>query len=306
VQRKWIYLESIFMSGGDIAKQLPNEYTLFHNVNNDFFKVMEKLHKNPKALQSCMEVGLIDTVNAMDQGLEKIQKSLDQYLETKRMVFPRFYFVSDDDLLEILGQAKDPQAVQKHIKKCFEGVKNLKLVPPGGNQKTFEGTMLNSPDGESIPFVDNFVIDGPVELWLKSLEKAMQRAVQKSLITSLQEFRGGKKEKWVKDTCGQILITTGSIMWTTDCTKALNLIAAGTKGAMKSQKKKQVSYLNKLTAMIRGPLNKVERNKVVALITMEIHNRDVIEKMIKFNCQGVNDFDWLSQVIIKLLPCFRA
>lgn len=64
-------------------------------------------------------------------------------------------------------------------------------------------------------------------------------------------------------------------MWTSDCSKALIAIAAGTKGALKQQKKKQVSYLNKLTAIIRGQLSKVERNKVVALITMEIHNRDV-------------------------------
>merc|ERR1712146_66608 len=65
---------------------------------------------------------------------------------------------------------------------------------------------------------------------------------------------------------------------------------------MKSQKKKQVSYLNKLTAMVRGPLTKVERDKVVALITMEIHNRDTMEKMIKANCSAVTDFEWLSQL----------
>jgi len=85
-------------------------------------------------------------------------------------------------------------------------------------------------------------------------------------------------------------------MWTSDCTKALMAIAAGTKGALKQQKKKQVSYLNKLTAIIRGQLSKVERNKVVALITMEIHNRDVIERMVKANCNSVSDFEWLSQL----------
>lgn len=55
--------------------------------------------------------GLLDTLNDMNLKLEEIQKSLDMYLETKRQIFPRFYFLSNDDLLEILGQSKNPEAV---------------------------------------------------------------------------------------------------------------------------------------------------------------------------------------------------
>lgn len=43
------------------------------------------------------------------------------------MVFPRFYFLSDDDLLEIIGQAKDPRPINKHIKKIFEGAQELEF-----------------------------------------------------------------------------------------------------------------------------------------------------------------------------------
>lgn len=58
-----------------------------------------------------MPPGLLELLNEMNTILEAIQRSLDMYLETKRQCFPRFYFLSNDDLLEILGQSKNPEAV---------------------------------------------------------------------------------------------------------------------------------------------------------------------------------------------------
>ena len=70
---------------------------------------------------------ILEQLNDMNVKLEEIQKSLDMYLETKRQIFPRFYFLSNDDLLEILGQSKNPEAVQTHLKKCFDNIRSLKM-----------------------------------------------------------------------------------------------------------------------------------------------------------------------------------
>ena len=115
VQRQWMYLESIFMASEDIRKQLPTEAIIFEDMNNKFKNVMSAVHKDPNAERSCTEKGRLEIVVDMDNKLQEIQKSLDAYLETKRMAFPRFYLSSNDDLLEILGQAKEPAQVQKHI-----------------------------------------------------------------------------------------------------------------------------------------------------------------------------------------------
>ena len=54
--------------------------------------------------------------------------------------------------------------------------------------------------------------------------------------------------------------------------------------------------LNKFSEMIRGNLTKIQRQKIVALVTIEVHARDVIEKMIKSGCGDVSAFEWLSQL----------
>lgn len=71
--------------------------------------------------------GLFELLNKISRELETMQRALEQYLETKRHVFPRFYFISNEDLLEILANARKPELIQVHIKKLFENIKFLTL-----------------------------------------------------------------------------------------------------------------------------------------------------------------------------------
>lgn len=72
--------------------------------------------------------GLLDTLGKMYEKMEAIQRALEQYLETKRHIFPRFYFISNDDLLEILGNSKKPELVQPHFKKLFDNINKVTMV----------------------------------------------------------------------------------------------------------------------------------------------------------------------------------
>ncbi|XP_071951094.1 dynein axonemal heavy chain 2-like isoform X2 [Antedon mediterranea] len=301
VQRQWMYLENIFL-GEDIRKQLPRESAEFDSVNINWKLIMQRLNKDKNAHRGTHHEGLLETLNEMNGKLEEIQKSLDMYLETKRQIFPRFYFLSNDDLLEILGQSRNPEAVQPHLKKCFDNISRLKMHKMGITQK-FEAQGMYSGDGEYVEFGHPVLLDGPVEAWLCDIERTMRWTLKDILkqckisLKNLASKKNSKRDKWIKEWPGQMTITSSQMQWTADCTKALAMTKErGEKKFLKNMKKKQVSVLNKYSEMIRGSLSKMLRAKVVSLVTIEVHARDVIEKLIKSNVNDVTAFEWLSQL----------
>ena len=84
---------------------------------------MENTSKNPLVMDACLNQNkLFERLKSVNKKLETIMKALNLYLNTKRDAFPRFYFLSNEDLLSILSNTNNPMAVQKHMIKCFEGI----------------------------------------------------------------------------------------------------------------------------------------------------------------------------------------
>ncbi len=127
-QRSWVYLEQIFNTP-DIQRQLPNEWRLFSQVDKSFKDIMRRTEDTPNALQAATIPGTIEILQTSNGNLDKIMQCLEEYLETKRLVFPRFYFLSNDELLDILAQSKDPTAVQVRFFKNFLFLNNNIACP---------------------------------------------------------------------------------------------------------------------------------------------------------------------------------
>ncbi|CAJ1389727.1 unnamed protein product [Effrenium voratum] len=126
LQRSWMALEPIFASD-DIKRQLPQESESFARIDSNFRMRMARVDSNKNCIAISKIENIVEDMTEANTTIEKVQKGLKDYLETKRLYFPRFFFLNDADLLSILAETKDPTLVQPHLNKAFEGIAKVRF-----------------------------------------------------------------------------------------------------------------------------------------------------------------------------------
>ena len=292
-QKSWMYLENIF-SSGDIKRSLHNECTMFEAVDKNFKSLMKKTAKRNLALKATLGVaGLLNDLRRHNAPLDQIQKQLNKYLETKRQSFPRFYFLSDDELLQILANSNDPNKVQPHLKKCFDNINSLELEP---NNSSRHILAMISHEGESVKFFDkNLKAQGYVEDWLKKVQNSMQDSLQKLMAEGKETYEKTDRAQWVKEYPGQIVATVSQVYWCYETEAAIRGMEENPE-SMDSWYASNNYQLEQLVDLVRGPLTDIQRKIIVALITTDVHGRDIIEMLRDEEVDSVRDFSWQQQL----------
>jgi len=117
-------------------------------------------------------LGRKDEFEAMIAALEKCQKSLTEYLRDKRIIFPRFNFISDDELLSILG---NPMTIQEHVGKMFDNLDKFALVQLDGTDRLV-ATALISCEREVMGFRNPVSTEDQIEIWMGLVLEEMKRS----------------------------------------------------------------------------------------------------------------------------------
>ena len=119
VQKTWSFLETLFIGSEEVKKELPNESLKFIGIDKDMKEVMTNGCNTKNSLTFCTVPGLLKRLEKIEQDLKLCEKALNEFLDRKRRAFPRFYFVSVNDLLDILSNGNSPEKVNRHMSKIF-------------------------------------------------------------------------------------------------------------------------------------------------------------------------------------------
>uniref|UniRef100_A0A8D3AZ06 Dynein, axonemal, heavy chain 6 n=1 Tax=Scophthalmus maximus TaxID=52904 RepID=A0A8D3AZ06_SCOMX len=247
-QRNWLYLESIFLAP-DINRQLPEEAKMFLKVDKSWKEIMTFILFQNNVL------------------LDDIQKCLEAYLESKRVIFPRFYFLSNDELLKILAQTRNPQAVQPHLRKCFDAIIRLEfaLLPkePAGTT----GTVLDAGQAEEKTIYSKDILymispEGEKVSLLFSSLSGLKFNVTKITLHCSANFNFKSQECL----CG--------------CVRIFCVF----------------QRLNSLAALVRGQLPTLHRSIITALITIDVHARDIVTDLVRQKVDSRTNFEWQRQL----------
>lgn len=323
LQRQWCSLESIFLSSaGDIQRQLPSEYQRFECVDTEMKKLLADLRLFPAVLVACCHrEGREALLRDLQVDLEICQKALNQYLDGKKDIFPRFYFVSTASLLEILSNGNFPPRLQPHFGNCFDGIQSFDFVnlqstlepkeALGGKsgkktitslyvEEQFSAIAMISKEGEIVQFSESHLIQGPVENWFNDLVYLMQEILRQKINEAVESSAlwriDSARHTWVLNYPAQVVLLGSQIVWTEEVENTLEEFENGTENAIKKYFDLATVRLEELIKLVQGELGSLERRKIITLITVDVHARDVVQSLTAKKVSSSQDFQWQSQL----------
>ena len=287
-QSKWLYLEPIFNSE-EIMKQIPTEGAAFMKMDASWRRLVGEIREKPNAMDAPLVPNLLEDLQDANNQLDVVEKGLNDFLDTKKLAFPRFFFLSNDELLEILSEAKDPLKIQPFMKKCFEAVKEVEF----SDEVTMRAMI--SVEGERVPLSKE--IDpsetNAVECWMLEFEDVMKVSIREVTEKSVLEYGTITREQWILNWPGQVILAASQVHWTKEVTDAI--VEGGAK-SLTTYGVKSNEQLTNIVNMVRGELSKLERATMASLVVIDVHARDVVQQMAKDGVADPKDFKWLAQL----------
>ena len=269
IQSTWLYLIPIFESGAIIHLNdlfLPIDQT---------FRCLMKIFKGNMLLFHLVDnqSKILSDQNLLTlrERLEICEKSLCSYLEDTRMMIPRFYFLSDYDLMEIIGRADDTYIILKHIHKVFQAIKTI---------NTDNGVILGFGSGsENILLLERIKLTRTITGWFQALVDGQKKSLEKLLLSHNQRAAVSTNDKVPV----QIVLLNNEVKFCKEVEHELS----GTRDFK--------SLFNRVMSQLTSLVSSLDANKSDNLMLSLIRHRDIADCLVTSKVKVSDISDWLWQ-----------
>ncbi|XP_076762246.1 dynein axonemal heavy chain 7 [Xylocopa sonorina] len=288
---RWDYIQTLLVSLNCIFRHpsievhLVNECLLYNTIVNDLKDIQNKLSHN-STFAGINDTLMLKSLLNIIEKLECINQKITNYIEIKRLYFPRFYFLSDKEIQEILFDYYNLET--PYIQKCFEGIKKVKvdteksicfIISDYGEKLCLEQFNLsNDEDGE--------------KHWIY-FENKINNTLKQNIFESYQIFEKTFTYNNIINFPSMVIVCTFQLYWTIEVQKCL---APYNSEALSTLYSKYIDQLNNLTSALENySINKF-RNLLMSLIVIVIQQKDIIKLLLDKNISEVTDFEWVAQL----------
>ncbi|KAL8431228.1 hypothetical protein ACSSS7_005427 [Eimeria intestinalis] len=292
-QTSWVHLMPVF-EYPEMQRELSKEAHGLEAISTFWAEeVVSRLDENASLLDLAELEELPQKLDASCKEMTSILRSLNDFLDKKRVAFPRFFFLSNEELVRLLARASGPHALMPHIQKCFEGIHSVQL-----SLDSAQALAIRSYNEEVLPLRRQIrlLADGSslaIEHLFSSIEREMYAALQRAMQRAWEEFPlASSRRAWSTEACActQAALAVAHCCWT-----------AQVEAAILQQKLHQLvkelrNQLQQLVEAIRGPLSQRDRSTLAALMTIDVHCRDVTEELLHQKTDHVDQFQWICHL----------
>ena len=218
VQRSWSFLENLFIHSEEVKKELPQESIKFVTIDKDVRALLADGFSKKKATDFCNQDYVLPGLEKIQDDLTICEKALNEFMYSKKVAFPRFFFVSSADLLDILSNGNNPSKVMVHMPKIISAIDTLELKEEG--VRPFANAMISCVGIEKVNFTEPLKLMGKVECYLQDVIDTMRTSLREISKKSLKKFQDLPKEDWLVQDPSQVTLLINLCSWVINCEKA--------------------------------------------------------------------------------------
>lgn len=122
----------------------------------------------------------------------------------------------------------------------------------------------------------------------------MRQTLRKVTKQAFKTYATVDRCEWLLKQPAQIAISLSNVYWCQNIEAILS--STSTETQMPAFLSENIAQLAELTDLVAGDLTALQRRIVVALVTIDVHNRDIVQRLVQEGTSDINDFTWQMQL----------